>query len=51
MYEAPQVIRLGSFRELTLGKTDEGHDLAMDKDDMCEFNANNGDSGNHALCS
>jgi hypothetical protein len=51
MYETPQVVRIGSFRELTLGgKKDFGHDLAHDVDDMCEYNAGHGSPVNHALC-
>jgi hypothetical protein len=51
MYEAPQVVRIGSFRELTLGgKKDLGHDLAHDVDDMCEYNAGHGSPKNHARC-
>ena len=51
MYEAPQVVRIGSFRELTLGgKKDLGHDLAHDVDDMCEYSASHGSVTNHARC-
>lgn len=51
MYEPPRVERLGTFRELTLdGKKDLGLDLAHDVANLCERNADNGSTTNHARC-